>query len=90
VDVLKREIWYSLSEDKVTDRVIVPLKRVKQIMEWNEKGEKPPIMKEEYSTLPGQSFSVGSVDMSDFRKRNNSRKKKKKSKSKKSRKRSYS
>ncbi len=91
VDVLKREIWYSLSEDKVSDPVIVPLKRVKRIMELNEKGEKPPISEGEYSRLPEQKFSVGSMETQDLQKRSKSgNKSKKKKKSKKNRKKTFS
>ena len=77
IDVLKREIWFSISSEKLVDPVILSLKHVKAIIRKNKNGEKPFLDTGTSRDTNNQLFSLGSSENRSGRSKNPPKRKRK-------------
>lgn len=43
IDILKKQIWYNLTNDKVRHNFVLPIEKVKEIINLNKRGKKPEL-----------------------------------------------
>ena len=64
IDVLKGQVWFSVSKETMINSLALPVDQIKEIISKNQEGKKPPLPGNDMIDFTEHDFTSGSADFS--------------------------